>query len=98
MAGDSDCYEKAAGLYEESLTELRELLEFTGGEQMAVHEALYKACFYLGRIYVLLEQQEKADACWNESFMHIHKLKSRGKLYQNGVLEEIKGMFPEAVQ
>ena len=43
-------------------------------------------------------QQEKADACWNESFMHIHKLKSRGKLYQNGVLEEIKGMFPEAVQ
>ena len=98
MAGDSDCYEKAAGLYEESLTELRELLAFTGGEQMAVHEALYKACFYLGRIYVLLEQQEKADACWNESFMHIHKLKSRGKLYQNGVLEEIKGMFPEAVQ
>ena len=47
---------------------------------------------------ILLEQQEKADACWNESFMHIHKLKSRGKLYQNGVLEEIKGMFPEAVQ
>lgn len=59
MAGDSDCYEKAAGLYEESLTELRELLAFTGGEQMAVHEALYKACFYLGRIYVLLEQQER---------------------------------------
>ncbi|MFQ9390231.1 MAG: hypothetical protein ACLR1V_16805 [Coprococcus sp.] len=33
--------------YEESLTELREPLAFTGGEQMAVHEALYKACFYL---------------------------------------------------
>ena len=98
MAGDSDCYEKAAGLYEESLTELRELLAFTGGEQMAVHEALYKACFYLGRIYVLLEQQEKADACWNESFMHIHKLKSRGKLYQNGVLEEIKVLLIEFIQ
>lgn len=59
MAGDSDCYEKAAGLYEESLTELRELLAFTGGEQMAVHEALYKACFYLGRIYVLLSSRKR---------------------------------------
>ena len=46
MAGDSDCYEKAAGLYEESLTELRELLAFTGGEQMAVHEALSKRPYH----------------------------------------------------
>ena len=70
MAGDSDCYEKAAGLYEESLTELRELLAFTGGEQMAVHEALYKACFYLGRIYVLLEQQDFCIALGKAVTLH----------------------------
>lgn len=88
--------EKAAALYEESMIDLEKLLALTGGEQMAVHEALYKAAFYLGKIYAQLDALEKADACWETSLAHIRKLKRRNKLYPNGVLDEIIAMFPEA--
>ncbi len=95
LAGEPDQCGKAEELYLESIKDFEYLLKLTGGKQMAAHESLYKAWFFLGNIYLKTGDRKKSEECWQKSQSYVRQLKDSGKLYQNATLEEMKKVMPE---
>lgn len=95
LAAGDDSLETAIAQYQESIDDLRELLELTEGKQVTVHEALYKALYFLGKLYRRCGNEAAAEKCWDEAADCVQMLKNSHKLYPNQVLAEMRKVLPQ---
>lgn len=86
---------EARELYQKSIDDFQYLLDLTDGKQMAVHESLYKAWFFLGKNYMEEGKENGAEDCWENARKYVRQLKDSGKLYENATLKEMKKIIPD---
>ena len=86
---------EARELYQKSIDDFQYLLDLTDGKQMAVHESLYKAWFFLGKNYMEEGKENGAEDCWENAMKYVRQLKDSGKLYENATLKEMKKIIPD---
>ena len=95
LAAVDDSIETAIVQYQESIADFRELLELTEGKQVTVHEALYKALYFIGKLYRRCGNETAAKNCWDEAAECVQMLKSSHRLYSNQVLAEMRKVLPQ---
>ena len=88
LVDQGDALEAAIEKYQESIDDLKKLVRLTEGNQVTVYEALYKALYFQGKLYVLCGKN--TDVSWNEAAEYVQMLKESNKLYPNHILSEMK--------